>query len=268
MPIANVNGSELYYERYGAGDETVLFANGVLANTASWFHQVPLFSKKYQVICYDCRGQGRSEKPDEDCTLEMHADDLEALLGALDIQSAHMVGISYGGEIGMGLALKHPERVRSLVVADAVSQVDTRLAAKIEGWLAAARRGDPDLFFQITAPDIFSENYMRDNPAFMRALKEQYAKLDYRAVVHLIARFREFHITEQLSQIALPVLVLCGELDTLKPVRYSQLIHRQIPGSEFIVVPEAGHALSYERPQEFNTLVLGFLAKQRLPRVH
>ncbi len=266
MPRAKINGIELYYELHGLSyaRETVVFANGVLGNTAGWLNQVLLFSRKYRVLLYDCRNQGRSEKPNEDCTIEAHAHDLDALLGHLEIEDAHLVGISYGGEIGMALALSHPMRARSLVLSNSVSQIGPTLEAKIESWLRAARLRDAKLFLNITVPDIFSERFISQNPAFMRTIEEQYAKLDYQAVVHLIARFREFNITDKLSRIVAPTLVLASEEDTLKPLKYSQLIHQQIKQSELFVVRNAGHAVTYEKPQEFNTLVLGFLEKQVL----
>jgi len=268
MPKARVNGIELYYELHGPAEsrETVVFVNDVLANTTSWFNQLPLFSKEYRVLLYDCRGQGQSDKPAQDYTLELHAEDLNALLETLGIKRAHIVGISYGGEIGMTLALRYPKRVESLVMADSVSQVDALLEAKIEAWTAAAKTKDPKLFFLVTAPDIFSEGFLSQNLDFMRIIEEQYTKLDYDAVVRLIARFREFNLTPELSKIEAPTLIICGEQDTLKPVKYSQLIHQKILHSELFVVKDAGHAITYEKPQEFNTLVLGFLEKQRLLR--
>jgi 3-oxoadipate enol-lactonase len=266
MPRVRVNGVELYYEVHGPKQarDTIVFANGVLGNTAGWLNQTMLFSKKYRVLLYDCRNQGRSEKPNVDCTIEAHAHDLDSLLECLHIEQAHIVGISYGGEIGMALALHRPERVNSLVISNSVSQIDATLEAKIEAWLMAAQMRDARLFFQITTPDIFSERFISQNAALMRLIEEQYAKLDYDSVIHLLARFREFNLTDQLSCIETPTLVLASADDTLKPLKYSHLIHQQIKGSELFVVRNSGHALTYEKPQEFNTLVLGFLEKQTL----
>ncbi|MBI3659819.1 alpha/beta hydrolase [Candidatus Acetothermia bacterium] len=185
-------------------------------------------------------------------------------MAELKIERAHIVGISYGGEIGMTMGISYPERVQSLVISNSVSEIDPLLEAKIEAWLIAARLKDAKLFFQVSAPDIFSEEFISKNPSFMRMIEEQYAKLDYDAVVRLIGRFREFNITAELAQIRVPALVVASEKDTLKPVKYSELIHQKITDSELFVVKDAGHALTYEKPQEFNTLVLGFLAKQEL----
>jgi pimeloyl-ACP methyl ester carboxylesterase len=96
----------------------------------------------------------------------------------------------------------------------------------------------------------------------MRVIEAEYCKLDLDAVIRLIARFREFNITSCLPRIKAPTLVIASDLDTLKPVTYAERIHQQISQSELSVVKKAGHALTYEKPQEFNTLVLGFLAKQ------
>ncbi|MBI3459683.1 alpha/beta fold hydrolase, partial [Candidatus Acetothermia bacterium] len=118
MPRIRANGVELYYELHGQNEETVVFANGVLGNTAGWLPQMHLFSKKYRVLLYDCRNQGRSDKPVGDCTLDLHAEDLSALMAELKIERAHIVGISYGGEIGMTMGISYPERVQSLVISN------------------------------------------------------------------------------------------------------------------------------------------------------
>lgn len=264
MPYIAVNGVKLYHELRGGGDETVVFVNGVLANTMSWTHQAALLAKRYQVLLYDCRGQGQSEKPPQDYPMELHAADLDALLEALRIKRAHIVGISYGGEIGMLLAIRHPERVKGLIVADSVSQVDPPLERRIEAWISAARTRDPKRFFTITTPDIFSEGFIERNPQLLELVEQGYVELDYGAVARLLRCFKEFNITGELHKIGASTLIICGEKDRLKPPRYSELIHQEIPDSEFVLIKDAGHAVTYERPEEFTTVVLGFLEKLKL----
>jgi pimeloyl-ACP methyl ester carboxylesterase len=266
MPKARINGIELYYELHGQGDETLVFANGVLGNTTSWLNQTMLFAPKYRVLLYDYRNQGRSDKPTQDSTFEIHAQDLTALLESLGIASAHLVGISYGGEIGMTMALLNPERIKSLVISNAVSQVDLELEIKIEAWLTAVRSNDARRFFRVSSPDIFCERFRIAHPSLMKTIEEEYTKLDLADVARLIARFREFNITNTLVKITAPTLVIASAQDTLKPSKYSALIHQKIEHSELFVIEDAGHALTYEKPQEFNTLVMGFLEKQRRNR--
>ncbi|UCE12767.1 MAG: alpha/beta fold hydrolase, partial [Candidatus Heimdallarchaeota archaeon] len=97
MPTVEANGINIYYEIHGNEEgEPVIFANGVFANTLSWFNQAPVFSKKYKVILYDMRGQGQSDHPDGNYTIELHAEDQKALLDGLSIHRVNHIGISYG----------------------------------------------------------------------------------------------------------------------------------------------------------------------------
>lgn len=262
MPKVRINRIELYYEFYSKPGETVLFANGVLADTTSWAGQLHAFTKKYSVVLFDFRGQGRSDKPDEPYSMEGHAADAIGLLEALGIQRVHWVGVSYGGEIGMLVAIRYPEKITSLTVAASVSHVEPPLKSKIDRWIAAVRTKDPEHFFRETVTDIFSERFRLTNPQFLEIVRRSYAALNYRAVVRLLEAFQQLNITPKLHKITAPTLVLCGADDALKPASYSQIIHRAIAHSEFVVIPECGHALTLERPEEFNSHVLGFLRLQ------
>lgn len=262
MPKVRINRIELYYEFYRKSGETVLFANGVLADTTSWMAQLQAFTKEYSVVLFDFRGQGRSDKPDEPYSMEGHAADAVSLLEALGIQRVHWVGASYGGEIGMLVALRYPEKIASLTVAGSVSHVEPPLKRTIDRWIAAAQTENPEHFFHETVTDIFSERFRTAHPEFLEIVRRSYAALDYRAVVRLLEAFQQLNITPQLHKITAPTLVLCGADDTLKPVPYSQIIHRAIAHSKFVVIPECGHALMVERPEEFNNHVLDFLRHQ------
>ncbi len=262
MPVSNVNGIDIYYEIHGDG-EPVIFGNGVFSNTLGWINQVPVFSKEYQVILYDMRGQGQSEKPEEPYSFDVHADDQKALLEELGISKAHHVGISYGAELGLVFALKYPEMLRSLVVCSAVSYVGTLLLEMAQLWRYACELGDPDLFYHATVPLNFAEPFIRENTAILEQAKVRYAALDYPPLVRLMDAFLKLNITDQLKQIKIPICVISGEKDILKPTHpYSSLIHDSLLNSEMVIVRDSGHAVTFEKPEEFNSIVLGFLHKQ------
>ncbi|MCR4404298.1 MAG: alpha/beta hydrolase [Candidatus Acetothermia bacterium] len=264
MPKIRANGIEIYYELHGPeGAEVLVLSNGVLMNTAGWVHQVPVLSRHYRLLLYDCRGMWQSDHPPGPYSMELHADDLAALLEALGIARAHIGGISYGAEISMAFGLKYPEKTRSLILSSAVSQVEPQLRSFIEGWAAAARARDPELLYRVVSPLSFSEAWLGANRRLLEASRQRYKLLDFEAFLELLDSFLRLNLTGELQKIAAPALVLVGEQDILKPRRYSELIARAIPNAEFFVVPNAGHALCWEAPDAFNTLVLGFLAKQR-----
>jgi len=263
MPVVSVNGIRIYYQLHGPEDAQVLvLSNGVLMSTASWGYQTPVLSRRHRLLLYDCRGQWQSDHPPGPYSMELHADDLAGLLQALDIQRAHIGGISYGAEISLVFALKYPKMTRSLIVSSAVSQVDPLLRGIIGMWIGAARRKDPDLFYQVTYPFNFSQRWIAANAQLLEQARERYATLDYEAVVHLCQAFLELDITADLRRINTPTLVMVGEEDLLKPRRYADIIARQIPHAEYVVIPSSGHAVCWEQPDVFNSLVLGFLGKQ------
>ncbi|RPI30398.1 MAG: alpha/beta fold hydrolase, partial [Chloroflexota bacterium] len=109
MPTIQVNGVNLYYEWHGpAGAPVVLLVNGVLMSTASWSFQTPVLSRRYRLLLHDCRGQGQSEHPAGPYSMYQHAADLVGLMEALQIEQAHVAGISYGGEIALLTAIHWP----------------------------------------------------------------------------------------------------------------------------------------------------------------
>jgi len=262
MPTIKANGIDIYYELHGPeGADVLVLSNGILMSTASWGYQTPALSRHCRLLLYDCRGMWRSEHPAGPYSMELHADDLAALLDALHIDRAHIGGISYGGELGLAFALKYPARTRSLMVSSAVSQVDPLLKGFIDGWIAAARAHDPELLFQVTCPLNFSEAWIAANQAALAAARERYKTLDMDAFLELLLAFSRLDLTARLHTIAAPTLVMVGEDDLLKPRRYAEIIAREIPGALLAVVPHAGHAVSWEQPGVFNMLVLGFMCQ-------
>jgi 3-oxoadipate enol-lactonase len=202
----------------------------------------------------------KSAHPKGPYTMELHADDLAALLDVLDIKTAHIAGISYGAEVSMAFALKYPLRVRTLFLSSAVSESDPVLRGFIGSWSAAARSRDPRLLFEVSYMLNFSDAYIAANRPAIDAAAGRYTQLDMEAVLELLDCFDCLNLTKELHHISARTLVVVGEEDILKPRKYSERIVREIPGAELVVVPGAGHAVCLEKPALFNAILLGFLA--------
>jgi 3-oxoadipate enol-lactonase len=266
MPTLQVNGVELYYELHGPEDaEVLVLSNGILMSTASWGLQTPVLAQRYRLLLYDCRGMWRSEHPKGPYTMDLHADDLAALLDATHIRKAHIAGISYGAELSMAFALKYPQQVLTLFLSSAVSESDDVLRGFIETWTAAARAHDPQRLFEVSYMLNFSAGYIAANRAAIEAAAARYKLLDLDAVLELLACFDRLNLTQELGRITAPTLVLVGENDILKPRKYSEIIARAIPGAELVVLPGAGHAVCLEKSALFNATLLGFLATHPTP---
>ncbi len=262
MPTITVNGVRLYYELHGPpGAEVLVLSNGVLMSTASWAYQTPVLARHFRVLLYDCRGMWQSEHPPGPYSMALHAEDLEALMNALGIRKAHIGGISYGAEVSMVFANEYPERTRTLVVSSAVSELHSELQHMTQAWIEAVRARDPDRFFEVTYPVNFSPAWIAANRETLDAARERYRSLDWDALLELLLCFSQLDITGDLPEIEAPTLVMVGEVDRLKPRKYAQIIAAAIPGAEFAVIPDAGHAVLWEQAGIFNSLILGFLTK-------
>lgn len=264
MSKVHANGIELYYELHGPEDTPLLVLNnGIIMNaTTSWAFQTKALAQKYRILQYDCRGQGQSEHPVGPYSMEMHAVDLAALLTILGYEKAHIAGISYGGEVAQAFGLKYPERTLSLILADTVSEVGAELRIIVDAWLDSAIAADANAFFNATVPWNFSQAFITANPALLADAKKRYTLLDYPAVVRLCEAFMDVNFTARLGEIKCPVCIMAGSLDLLKGPAYAAILKNGIPHAELHILQGAGHASCWERPQEFNTVVLGFLSKQ------
>ena len=263
MPKITVNDVELYYELHGDGEDVLVLNNGIIASTATWAYQLPVLTPHVRVLLYDMRGQGQSQKwspSDADYTWEQHADDLAALLDALDIEQAHIGGISYGGELTLVFALRHPNRCRKLIIADAVSHIEPQLHAIGDSWRMVAELGDHELFYKTTWYWNFSEQFFKEQYDLLLSRVDAAKALDLPSIAQLCRCFLAMNVTAQLDQIAQPACVIVGEKDILKPVHYAALIAERIPDAELHILPGAGHASFWECAEAFNRVIVDFLS--------
>ncbi len=267
MPRLRVNGVNLFYQFHGPEDgEPLVLNNGVFMNTASWAFQLPDLAKRYRVLAYDMRGQGQSDHPEGEYSLEQHGEDLAALMDGLGLGRAHMVGTSYGGELNLVMGIHHPERCHSLTIITSVSHSDALCNAMIERWILAAQLGDGPRFFRLIYADVYSEAFLGSRPELIPMAEKRYAELDLPAAERLVRSFQKFNVTADLGRITAPTCIASAELDLLKPRKYGEIMHRAIAGSEFHLIPDCGHVAVLEKAAEVNTIILGFLAKHPFER--
>lgn len=262
MPDFQHNSIRIHWESSGRG-EPVAFLNGVLMSTQSWKLQTLAIDAQYHCLLHDFRGQLLSSKPSVAWTMEDHAQDFLELLDNLGIGSCHIVGTSYGGEVGMLFAAKWPERVRSLSVISSVSEVGADVDSIVCEWRQAAIEA-PETLYRTMLPTTFSPQFLAANPMLIELGEERLRNCDaafFQAFARLIDAFRQINITPCLNDIRCPVLVMVGEQDQLKPPRYSRLIAERIKDAELVVVPRAAHAVVLEQPESVNAELLGFLRR-------
>lgn len=270
MSVVDVNGVKIYYEIHEKPElkdnsEPVLLLNGIMMSTASWAKQLPSLSKSWKVVLHDFRGQGRSTLVGSQITFDDHAEDLRLLLDHLQLKKVHLVGTSYGSEVGMYFTLKYPDRVASLTIAAGVSESDALLKEKIRSWqrlaIMATRYQTKEEFFLGTISANFSANYLEKHASIlaergksMTAISDEW----FMAFNALCECFLTLNITEKLKKIRVPTLIVAGLQDELKPLSYSKILAKEIPDSKLECI-DAGHALILEKADEFNEMVLKFL---------
>lgn len=263
MPTEKINGVNIYYELDGTGEETLVILNGIMMSTASWNELVPVCTRRYRLLRVDFRNQGKSEYCEEYFDIGIHVEDLECLLQRLELEKVHMVGISYGAEVAMLFALKYPQRLGSLILSNTTPRVTRHLRAIGNSWDEAAKLYDGEKFFRLVMPLIYSDNFYETNWQWMQYREKLFGKTLTRewfdAYLRLSASTRSYDIVDRLQEIEVPTLVMASDRDIITPLSEARLIHERIKGSRLLIIPGAGHASCYEKKDEFNTAVLGFI---------
>lgn len=266
MPKIEANGIQIYYELHGPEDgEVIVLSNGVMMSTAAWFYQTRMLQKHMRVLLYDCRGMWQSDHPEGPYSMEQHADDLAALLNELRISSAHIAGISYGSEVSMAFAVKYPKMTKSLIVIDGVSEIDPILRALSLPWLIAAERKDPEMLLRTSVGLNYSNGYISANQAAIDTSIPRIGMLDFKSFENLMHAFYDLDLTESLSAVKAPTLIIVGEDDMIKGRKYSKIIADKIRHSEYVIVPDSGHAICLDKPETLNTLLIGWVLKNSTP---
>jgi 3-oxoadipate enol-lactonase len=263
MGKVRVNGVELHYVEAGSGDPLLLIM-GFGGDHLAWAFQVPVFSERYRVITFDNRGAGQSSVPDVPYTTRMMADDAVGLLDALEIERAHVLGVSMGGMIAQELALRYPERCRSLILEGTAAGVDAYVERFIRLWVSARMHLPPEDFQWF----LHLFNWHPRNVASHHLQLTEEARRPWPHPQPLDAlrwqadALLAFDARDRLPGLRVPTLILVGDGDLQLPLHCSEELHRLIPGSELVVVPTAGHAVRREWPDRWVAAAAPFLARQ------
>jgi pimeloyl-ACP methyl ester carboxylesterase len=225
----DINGFKMYTEVYGSGPP-LLMIHGNNGNMSAFARNVPYFATRYKVILADSRSQGRSFDPDHPLNFEMMADDFAALLDAMHIDSAYVIGWSDGGINALLLAIRHPTKVKSLVATGAnLWNAPDALAPGL--WDGAAAEYEAGL-----------------RKTYTTAEEKNNRKL-------FLLDWWEPHITlAQLHKIQAPSLIMAGDNDVIS-LSHTLLIYQNIPHANLWIVPNSGHATLIEHAGEFNRKV-------------
>lgn len=263
MPFLSIRGVQLYYEDTGGPGEPIIFSHGLLWNSRLFSQQVEALKRRYRCICYDHRGQGQSTAPPGgDIDLRTVYEDAVAFIQALGLAPCHFVGLSMGGFVGLRVAARHPELLRSLVLLD-TSAGSESLWNLSRYWLVTATahwlglRPVVDRIMSI----YFGQTFLKDpaRAAERDELKRQLMQNPrdvWRAMYGVITRRG---VTEELSRILTPTLILVGEEDVATTPEMADLLYTRIRGSRLVKLANVGHMCNLEQPELVSAAIHCFL---------
>lgn len=262
MERARINGVELAYELRGDGAPLVMI-HGAQGDQTMFAGLAPALATSFRVLTFDQRGSGLSEKPDMDYSIAMLADDTAALMDHLGLSPAHVIGVSMGGMIAQELALRHPRKVRALVLGCTTAGGPKEIRAEGNA-LAAAYSTAPMSAEErgaALARAAFSKGYLERHPEIIPAMIEarRQRPIDPIALGHRMKALHEHDTYDRLPKINCPTLIITGKDDALIAWENSRILAERIPGSTLVLLEPAGHCFWLEQPDQSRAAILRFL---------
>jgi pimeloyl-ACP methyl ester carboxylesterase len=265
VEVVEVCGLRVAYQRAGSGPAIVLLHGYVGDGSTTWRRQLDELSDEFTVIAWDAPGAGRSSDPSEWLGLDGYADCLAALLESLGVETACVVGLSFGGILALALQRRHSAMTSTLVLASAYAGWAGSLPPEVAEQrlrqaLALADAG-PRGFVEALLPTMFSQRVPREVVDEFRASMEAFHPTGFEAM----ARASAEDVRDVLPQIDVPTLLVYGERDIRAPRSVATALHTAISGSTLVFLPDAGHVCNIEAPDEFNAVVRDFLHSRSRP---
>ena len=265
MPKVKVNDITMNYEQQGSGEPLVLIPY-LAADNACYAFQVADYAKHFTCISLDPRGAGETDKPAGTYSTELFADDVAGLMQAIGVERAHVSGVSLGGVIGLWLASKHPQRVKTLSLHSCWPKTDPFLKVIAQCWQTMAKGLDSvqEMIIQGILPFCFTPELYAAKPefidqiaAFVRSRPKQPLDAFMRQSNAVIAH----DALSQLNRIAAPTQITFGRHDIVTSTRFADPLKNGIKGSELTVFETCAHAAIYEDVAGFNERTLAFLMR-------
>jgi 3-oxoadipate enol-lactonase len=267
MPKLHVNNIGVHYEIMGQG-EPLLFIHGLASSSCSWKKQTPLFSQHYQVITFDIRGHGRSDKPLGPYSIELFATDAVALMRALGLGPAHIVGFSMGGMVAFQMAVDVPEMVRSLVAVNCCPEGSIRTFNNgVVCFKHIVSRQFKGIRHKRESGDVALKSAF-DGENQHQSVIQRMAVNNKLAYANAFGALLKWSVADHLADINCPTLMIAADGDYV-PVSVKESYVSKMPDAELSVINNSWHATPREQTEQFNAILLEFLSRHsaRLPAV-
>jgi len=267
MPYADLNGAHIHFTDTGGDGDTILFSHGLLFSGAMFEKQIAHFSNRFRCIAFDHRGQGQSGVTDDGYDIETLTADAEALIRYLGIAPCHFVGLSMGGFVGMRLAARNPELIKTLTLLDTSADPEPRgntpkyrmlnVIARWIGLWAVVGQVMPILFGQTFLNDA---TRVEETKQWSGEITGNHRIGITKAVSGVIDRKG---CVELLGRINMPVGIGVGDEDVATVPEKSERMNKAINGSELTVFNGAGHSSSIEIPDLVSNLIERTIGRSR-----
>jgi 3-oxoadipate enol-lactonase len=256
------NGIKVNYTLDGpASLPVVTLSHSLAADLTMWDPQMKALTQKYRVLRYDTRGHGGTDAPGGPYTLEQLSEDARALLQVLGISRTHWIGLSMGGMIGQTLALSSPGLLQSLSLCDTSSRIPAEAKPLWQERIKTAETQGMEPLVEPTIGRWFTAPFRETGKEVVDGIRARIRTTNPRGYAGCCAAISQLDLTDKISAIKVPTLIVVGEEDQGTPVAASRAIQAQIAGSQLEIIKSAAHLSNLEQPDEFTHIIASFLAR-------
>ena len=263
MPYLQINGANIYYEEHGTAQETIIFSHGLLWSGHMFHDQIAVLKKQYRCITFDFRGQGQSEVTQSGYDIESLYTDAVVLIELLGCTPCHFVGLSMGGFVGLRVAIRRPDLLKSLILIETSSDPEPaenfsryRMLNFIARWIGLRVVADRVMGI------MFGQKFLNDpaRATLKREWKERMVANHRIGITRAVSGvINRDGVTDQLGKIGTQTLIIVGDQDVATVSAKADLMHMRIPNSKLVVIPGAGHTSTVEEPIAVTTAMTEFL---------
>jgi len=255
-------GRDIYYEIHGETGDYLVVLNGMMMMTKAWYPILPTLKEQYRVVLLDLVDQGASEKMDEPYTNKFQADIVNALMDNLGIKQAYIMGTSYGGTVGLLLALHYPQKIKKMFFFAAGGYFSAYLNEVTELWKQAALSYDLDVFTGSYVPYVYSPAFFTKHRDAIYGRKEVlrplFSKEYCDAFVRIASSAQGFDVRDRVSEITCPILIAAPEIDLLIPINEVREFVKGLPNGELVIIPDTGHVVVFEKSALIISMIIGW----------
>ncbi len=268
MEFFKYNDLNIAYDIYGNCEDVLVLLNGIMMNQQSWTPFLENLCKTRKVIVLDMVDQGFSSKVDFEYSIDMQVDVIIGLIDHLNIKKFDLFGISYGAHVALNLACDYSSRVNKLLVFNCLPYTTELLRDIGNSWIKSAKSNDSEDFYYTTIPVIYSTSFYAKNYEWIKSrksyLEEVFNKDFLQSMIRLIKSSESHDVRNKIKDIKCSTLVVGSKDDLLTPCRYTKMVASLIDKAIYFEMDNCGHASMYEKPNEFLTLIIGFLNRQEI----